>query len=144
MPNYQNGKIYCIRSPNTEQVYIGSTVDRLSRRITKHRSKANTTRSKLIFEAGDAYIELIEEFPCNNKEQLSKREGEIIRATPNCCNCQIAGRTNAEYQKQYREANKEANKEYQTKYRQSNKDKIAEYNKTYRAKIKAMCSSPTE
>ena len=39
MPDYLNGKVYAIRSHQTEQVYIGSTVERLSARMSKHRAK---------------------------------------------------------------------------------------------------------
>ena len=132
MPNYQNGKIYCIRSPNTEQIYIGSTVDTLCRRFSKHKnSKTNQTQSKILFDAGDAYIELIELYPCNSKEELNKREGEIMRATLNCCNRYIAGRTNAEYYKD----NIDKRKEYLEANKDSINEKKREYMKKYRAKV---------
>jgi hypothetical protein len=38
MPNYENGKVYAIRSHQTDEVYIGSTVERLSARMSKHRA----------------------------------------------------------------------------------------------------------
>ena len=44
--------------------------------------------SKKVIEEGRAYIELLEDFPCERKEQLRKREGELIRATANCVNIQ--------------------------------------------------------
>ena len=68
MPNYLNGKIYVIRSHQTEQVYIGSTVERLSARMSKHRAqykrykegKCGLTTSFKMLDYPDAYIELIE------------------------------------------------------------------------------------
>ena len=42
------------------------------------------------------YIELFENFPCNSKEELNKREGEIIREI-GTVNKTIAGRTHKEY-----------------------------------------------
>ena len=88
MPDYSKGKIYIIRSPNTHAVYIGATVCPLAKRMWSHMSPANNTSSKQVIEEGRAYIELLEDFPCERKEQLLKREGELIRATANCVNKQ--------------------------------------------------------
>jgi hypothetical protein len=35
--DYQNGKIYCIRSHKTDLIYVGSTCQPLSKRLGKHR-----------------------------------------------------------------------------------------------------------
>ena len=130
MPDYQKGKIYSIRSHLTDDVYIGSTCKRLSMRMGHHRYNAKngigSCSSKTILDFGDAYIELIEEYPCDNREQLNRREGEIIRNTV-CINKEIAGRTD----KQYREDNKEKIEEYAKQYREDNKDKLAEQKKQY-------------
>lgn len=78
--NYKNGKIYCIRSPNTDMIYIGATAQvRLCNRMKSHRKSSNRTTSRKIIQAGDAYIELIENFPCNSKEELNAREAYFIR-----------------------------------------------------------------
>jgi hypothetical protein len=37
MPNYNNGKIYCIKSYETEDIYIGSTTQKLCKRMGSHR-----------------------------------------------------------------------------------------------------------
>lgn len=87
--NYKNGKIYAIRSYQTEEIYIGSTTQTLTKRLSSH--KRNICNSKLILQYPDAYIELIENFPCNSKEELNRKEGEHIRAN-NCVNKE-AGRT---------------------------------------------------
>lgn len=106
MPNYQNGKIYKIWSSYTDYIYIGSTTLLLSQRLTKHKNnykkyKNNTycyTSSFDILEYGDAKIELIENYACNNKEQLCKKEGEIIRQNKDICvNIRIEGRTRQEW-----------------------------------------------
>ena len=39
MPNYQNGKIYAIRSHQTTDIYIGSTTQSLSVRFGEHKRK---------------------------------------------------------------------------------------------------------
>ena len=84
MPDYQNGKIYTIRCRTDDtKIYVGSTTTTLSRRIAQHRS-ASTKQSQTIWyneveDWGNWYIELYEDCLCENKEQLCKREGEIIR-----------------------------------------------------------------
>lgn len=135
MLDYSNGKIYAIRSPHTEEVYIGSTVSTLSKRMGQHREKFNLWKKgkqhyftcfKLL-DLGDAYIELIEEYPCENKNQLERREGQIMRETVNCVNKQIAGQTKREY----REVNKKVIKEYNEEYYQANKEVLSEKHKEY-------------
>ena len=105
MPNYLNGKIYAIRSHQTDQVYIGSTVERLSARMSKHRAKHKAYKAgKGFYYTGfkmldypDAYIELVEKHPCLCREELERFEGQHIRAEPNAVNRFIAGRTRAEH-----------------------------------------------
>ena len=146
--DYASGKIYTIRSPNTDKFYIGSTTQSLSKRMVKHRSAYNTqkhtTASYLIFEFGEPYIELIELCPCDSKAELLKREGELIRQYRDLCvNRCIAGRTEKEYlvdnkdiikeqKKQYQTVNKDEIKEQKKEYYLTNKDKIKEQRKQYR------------
>jgi len=149
MINYQNGKIYAIKSYQTELIYIGSTVRPLSQRIAKHRvnyNKNGKTSSKEILKYDDYYIELIELFPCNSKEELEKQEGIHIRKNINICvNCRIAGRTPKEYcidnkvhinerSKQHYLNNTEQYKERNKQYRLNNVEKIKERDKQYRLK----------
>jgi len=130
MPDYKNGKIYKVWSPEGDDIYIGSTVQPLYKRFHTH--KVNTScRSKILFEKyDDVRIELIECVPCDNKEQLTKKEGEYIRNN-NCVNKQIAGRTMKEYCKEYRENNKDKISEYKKEWHENNKDKISEYKKEW-------------
>ena len=115
MPDYKNGKIYKLWSPEGDDIYIGSTTISLSRRKAKHKSQNNT--SKILFEKyTDVRIELLEEYPCDNKEQLLKKEGEYIRNN-NCVNRCIAGTTRKEQNKNYYENNKE-------KINENNKEQI--------------------
>jgi hypothetical protein len=101
MPDYTKGKIYAIRSHRTDEIYIGSSVQTLCMRMTGHRrsykhyknSGKKYASSFDILKYDDAYIELIEHHPCLCREDLCKREGEVIRTTPNCVNRRIAGRT---------------------------------------------------
>jgi hypothetical protein len=148
MPNYQNGKIYSIRSYQTDMVYIGSTTQSLAKRIGGHKVnyKAYSVNGKRyissyeIIKYPDAYVELIEVFPCSNKMELHRREGEIIRATDNTTNRRIAGRTDQEYRtdnadkiKQYYQDNKDILKYKKKQYRTENATTIKEQSKQYRA-----------
>ena len=98
MPDYKNGKIYQILSPNTDKVYIGSTTQPLHKRFYEHKSRFTKpdhyNASCEVIKAGDAKIELIEEYPCENKMELERREGQISRTTQNVCyNKYHAGQT---------------------------------------------------
>jgi hypothetical protein len=126
MPNYQNGKIYKLWSPQGEEIYIGSTTQSLVVRKAEH--KRLDCCSKILFEKyDDVRIELIEEYPCKNKSQLNRQEGHHIRNNE-CVNKNIAGRTTTEYYEDNKEHILEKQKEYQFKH----KDEKSEYDKTYR------------
>lgn len=60
MPNYELSKIYSIRSHQTDQIYVGSTTQKLSERMAEHRYK----KGHILMNYSDAYIELIEAYPC--------------------------------------------------------------------------------
>ena len=164
--DYSKGKIYIIRSYQTDLVYIGSTVQTLSERMRDHRKKKNSTTSKdLVFNYDDCYIELIENYPCMSKDELETREGQVQReyiAKQLAVNKRIAGRSI----KEWREDNKEHLKEmkhldylknidkykershnyriknidycieYDKQYREKNSDKLKEYKKQYREENK--------
>ena len=84
---YANGKIYKITDNAYTKCYIGSTVQSLSSRMGGHRRSYNrylngkydlNTSFTLFQEFGieNCKIELIEEYSCENLEQLLKKEGE--------------------------------------------------------------------
>ena len=92
--DYQNGKIYKIWSTTTNKIYIGSTTQMLSSRMSGHRASyrkkspgISRITSCIIFDHGymEAKIELIENCPCSSKAELLKREGHYIR-TLDCVN----------------------------------------------------------
>ena len=127
MPDYQNGKIYKLWSPQGEEIYIGSTTQSLAKRKALHKQMKNKCCSKLLFEKyDDVRIELIEKYPCENKMVLNKREGHHIRNNE-CINRRIAGRT----KKEYHEDNKEKIKEYEKEWYEDNKGKRKEQMKEY-------------
>ena len=149
--NYKNGKIYTIRSHQTDMIYVGSTCSPLYKRLYQHKrnyknwlnKKYGYTASYEIVKFDDAYIELYEDYPCSSKRELNQREGQLMRETKNCVNKVVAGRTDKEWRednkekikqksKEYYEENQEKLKQYQKEYREDNKEKI----KQYREKIK--------
>ena len=102
MPDYQKGKIYKLWSPSKNLVYYGSTTQSISQRLAEHisrkKTKTENCNSHLVLECDDYKMELVEEYSCNNKQQLLRKEGEYIKNNE-CVNQNIAGRTNNEYQK---------------------------------------------
>ena len=85
-PDHQKGNIYMLWDIAYTKCYIGSTTETLARRMTKHRDKyrawlrGEAGRSTL-YEVFDEFglencrIYLLENYPCNNKEDLDAREG---------------------------------------------------------------------
>lgn len=125
--SYSNGNIYKIWNKITNDIYVGSTCQSLAQRMEKHREaargkvKAHRQLYVKMNEFGHEHfhIELIEEYPCDNKEQLRKTEGEytIQLGTLNLC---VAGRTRTETLQAYRQTPDEDIK----KYYQDNKENI--------------------
>ena len=146
MPNYTKGQIYMIE-PKCEyeegDIYYGSTIQPLSKRVGLHRSKSNSCLSKILIEKyGEVKIVLVKLFPCNSKQELEAEEARFIRENK-CINKNIPLRTDKEYRednkekiKECCEKNKEKKKEYDNNYREDNKEKIKEY---FKEKITCDC-----
>ena len=131
---YKNGKIYQIIDNTNDNIYVESICKKLCQRLAQHRknynyyvnNKYHYFSSYEILKNSDYKILLLEEFPCENIEQLRKKEGYYIQ-TLECVNKQIAGRTKREY----KEANKEQIQEYIKEYRVANKEAIFQKVKQY-------------
>ncbi len=148
MPDYQKAKIYKIVDANEEMVYVGSTIKTLSQRMSNHRAAYKNKRfvsSHTIFDKygmENCKILLLENYPCNSRDELNKREGEYINQLV-CVNKLVAGRNkkewyedNKEHIREYKKAYVDANKEHIQEYRDANKEHKKEYNKMYREKNK--------
>jgi len=104
MPDYSKGKIYTIRNRNDDtKIYVGSTIQSLAVRFGGHKKHSKIEKymnMKLYIEVNNDwskwYIELYENFPCDNREQLLKREGEITRLI-GTLNSRIEGRDSKQY-----------------------------------------------
>ena len=122
------GKVYKIYDNTNGNVYYGSTRQSLSKRIQAHRTKYkqhldNPERHKgmsvfKILKNDNYSISLVEEFTCQNREQLHARERHFIENFE-CVNKHIPLRTKkeyyvdnfekiAEYKKGHYKANREA------------------------------------
>ena len=128
------GKIYFISNSLDDDKYLGSTTDDLSQRLIKHKWEAkrcpNIKLYKKFHELGfDKFsIDLLEEFPFDDKQRLRIREGEYIKQL-GTLNTQIAGRTQKERSKEWQEKNREH-------YLQMRRDKRALNNEAAREKDK--------
>ena len=156
---YQRGRIYKIVDVGYNKCYIGSTIEKLSNRMSGHRNtfksfsrgvRKGQSSCKLFEEFGVEHckIELIENYPCETKDELHRREGYYIQNT-DCVNKLVAGRTKPEWI----EANKEHLKTYKAEHHQKNKEKynkmssdnyysnrehFSQINKEYREKTKSL------
>jgi hypothetical protein len=98
MVNYQDAKIYKLASYQTDDIYIGSTCGRLSKRFNAHKTnfkKNGHISSKELMKYSDCKIILIENWPCNDINELKKRERYHIENNT-CVNKYIPGRTDKE------------------------------------------------
>ena len=149
--DFSKSIVYCIRNYNDSDVYVGSTCQPLSKRMADHRIAMNSKRKRDFnmnlyvkmreYGAHNFYIELLEEYPCNNLEQLKAKEGEYIRAIATL-NSRIAGRNTKDYhnenksqireqQKRYKQENEDTIKCYLQSYYSTNREKIREQQKQY-------------
>jgi hypothetical protein len=102
--DYSKGKIYQILNHVNDDIYIGMTCQLLSQRMRDHRCRTVSNKHEHIplyktmrdLGLNNFYIELIENFPCENKEQLKAREGYWIREK-GTLNKVISGRGRREY-----------------------------------------------
>ena len=125
---YKNGKIYTIRYTNDDTlIYVGSPTQALYKRFMDHKKSVTNEKihayNMLLYQKmretdiHDWYIELYEDFQAERKEQLNKREGEIIREIATL-NKRIEGRT----PKEWIVTNKNKLKEYNKDDYETNKD----------------------
>ena len=109
-----NGVVYCLKSFQTDKIYVGSTTTKLKQRFCSHKStyrawtkgKMNYVSSFDLVKFDDCYIEIIKEVYAT-KLQLKLLENEEINKNQNCCN-----RNNAVY-------NIEDRKNYHRQYKKA-------------------------
>ena len=115
MADYQNSKIYQITNTDNQLIYIGSTTNSLNQRLSEHKrhyksfqkGKGNHITSFKILQHAGVEIELVELYPCDNKNQLHEREKHYIESTANVNKC-IPGNIQGESAKRHYKKNKVA------------------------------------
>jgi hypothetical protein len=138
--SYKNGKLYCIRNTIDDDIYVGSTTQLLSKRMAMHRNKLNyKPHYKLYMKMADVgldkfYIELIENCPCENKEELRTREGFVIREM-GTLNSRIAGRNTKYWAIENHEHVKEHRQQYYEDYKATLQPKYKEFYNNNKAEI---------
>lgn len=85
-PRYIRSSIYLLTNNfNPEQKYIGSSIEPLNVRYSKHKYDCKNYKNKVcIYKdtedfASEWSISLYEKYPCNNKKELEAREYELIQ-----------------------------------------------------------------
>ena len=127
-------KIYKITDNKNNNKYIGSTCQSLKNRLSKHKCAykrflkgiCGNIKSFIIIKNNDYKIELLEKCNIKTKPELLERERFYIENNE-CVNKCIPGRYDKgtlQYQKDYREANKDKLNNCHKEYREANKDKI--------------------
>jgi group I intron endonuclease len=79
---YANGKIYKLVNTVDNEVYVGSTYNTLACRLSNHKyhAKRPYDKSRLVYKHlntigwQNVQIELIETYPCNDRQELEIRE----------------------------------------------------------------------
>ena len=109
MVDYSNGKIYKITNNVNDYIYIGSTIKTLNQRFSNHKinykrylneKNRNVSSYKLFdkYDIENCSIELIENFPCDNRTELEQQESVYINNNKAfCVNNNIPGRTIKDY-----------------------------------------------
>lgn len=115
--NYENGKIYKLIDPETKEVTVGSTTATLDKVLTYHERKLGKE-----FE-----IELIQDYPCNNYDELKRRE------------IYYSGEEPVKKKRIYSEHHKQMVREYCDKHKVSRSTKAKEYYQQNKEAIIAKC-----
>jgi hypothetical protein len=133
---YERGKIYkiCSDDPAITDVYVGSTIQPLNQRMSKHtwgfKNHIPDCSSRILFERygiDKFHIELIECYPCGTKKELLMQEQFYIDMIE-CVNESRSYRTNKQkidYTKQYVVDNLETIRKTKRDWYQNNPDKVA-------------------
>ena len=102
------GKIYKVVCNLTGEIYIGSCENQtLGHRLSRHERKRDCAVSQIL-DRGDYQIKLIENYPCDTKEELLWRERYWFELIP-CVNIRRPIVT--------KEEEKEKDKQYEKKHR---------------------------
>jgi predicted GIY-YIG superfamily endonuclease len=104
------GTVYCLKSSQTDKIYIGSTTQKLKRRLTKHKSDYRTQNNRNgsyitsfeIVKYADVYIEELVAMEFESKYAMQLLERFYIEQNKGyAVNQKIPTRIQSEYMKSY-------------------------------------------
>lgn len=153
---YEKSKVYKLQHDDGH-FYIGSTINELRVRYKQHKNYAKSFPNRKVYshinnEWDNVKIILIEEFVCDNREQIRRKENEYLKKeidNPLCLNLLLAcfdeenrteyvknynkeyRKNNAEYFKAYSEKNRDVANEKSKIYYEKNRERIAERNRLH-------------
>jgi group I intron endonuclease len=135
---YSKGKIYRLVNSVDNEFYVGSTCDALHKRLYNHKAMSKHRPNYCVYQHfnnigwDNVRIVLVEEYPCETKYQLERRERHFIELMKPKLNKFIPTRTN----KEWRENNKETLTKKNNEWRENNKERYKEKQREYRDKNK--------
>ena len=136
MPNYQKGKIYCIKNHDLKNIYYGSTTQDIEIRFSQHKSNAiknNYKRcsSHLCFQTNNYECIILQEVCCENKIELWAIEREYIEKHDNSeykiINTAIPNQTAKEYYEKNKKYLNEKRKARYYKHHEQEKERVRNY-----------------
>lgn len=146
MCNYKNSKIYALYI-NSQLVYIGSTVQSLVKRLSRHREDYVKKPNRLVYKTikemgGFDYVEivLLETYPCDNKSRLRVQERrwyDILQPTGNQQRPIVTYEEQLKNNRKYSETNAERISEQKHEYYVQNRETILQQKREYRARKKS-------
>ena len=129
----KSGKIYQLEDLSNGNLYIGSTIERLSTRLAKHRYNYNMyvqgngcyCSSYKILENNNYQISLLEKYICDSRDDIIEREGiyvnNYIKDNKIVINKNMPGRKqDKQYFRDYYQRNKERLREMRISLRYNN------------------------
>lgn len=137
MSDFSKGKVYRIVCNITGKQYVGSTIQSLSKRKESHKrnhirwvnegrpEKRLQYTSVYVLDGGNYSIVLIENYPCNSKDELKARERHYIE-TLDCVNKQTPTRTRDEYRMEERDRINEGKRNHYHQNKEEISKRVAE------------------
>ena len=123
---YNKGKIYRLVNSVDNEVYVGSTCGSLPKRLYDHKSMGKKKSSIRVYAHLNAIgwasvsIVLVEEYVCENKMQLERRERHWIEVLKPTLNTYVPTRTVQEWT----QANKEHVQQQHKAWYENNKERV--------------------
>lgn len=130
---YKNGKVYKLTNSVDDATYIGSTYCSLTWRMAMHKKDCKKNSDQRVYKHytdigfENVSIELIEDFPCEMRQQLLSREYKWMKELKPSLNKNIPTRTHKQWQNDNRDKKNETNRKFKAKNREKYSKEQNEY-----------------